>query len=333
MPKGPKGKRVPTVAGEFAVVSKNANQDGSVYFDQPFQRTDGTMAKGRWRATYRDAEGHLRRVSAPTRAVVEQRRAEALELIASVHPHVKSRFTPATTVGELADWWLHSVARHQVRESSLHTYRKVAAHLVDDFGNRRVRDVGAESLTVWQSTLLDRYSAYTVLNSRKVGRQIFAEAVKFGLVAFNPFDLVKAPRARPRTTGRALAIDDARELVAAAGDVHLGVAVALLFCQGWRVSEVLGLAWEDLDFKAGTARIERAATHLSGRGVSLGPTKTDGVQGVHHLAPVTIAGLKARRLEQNAERLAFTTEWPEHRYDGQLIRPIFTNSSGALVNR
>ena len=34
-------------------------------------------------------------------------------------------------------------------------------------------------------------------------------------------------------------------MVSAAADDPLGAAVALLFVQGWRVSEVLGLAWDD----------------------------------------------------------------------------------------
>ena len=43
---------------------------------------------------------------------------------------------------------------------------------------------------------------------------------------------------------------------------------------GWRVSEVLGLSWEDIDFDAGTATVRRAAVYVDGVGVTLGPTKT-----------------------------------------------------------
>jgi integrase len=109
--------------------------------------------------------------------------------------------------------------------------------------------------------------------------------------------------------------------------------VTLLFCQGWRVSEVLGLAWDDLDLDAGTARIRRAATHSALVGVTLGTTKTSGSQGVYHLAPIAIAQLRARRAEQAAERLAFGSGWPKHTYQGKSISPVFTNTTGGLVNR
>jgi len=42
---------------------------------------------------------------------------------------------------------------------------------------------------------------------------------------------------------------------------RLGAAVAVLFVQGWRVSEVLGLGWEDLDLDAGVALVRRAAVY------------------------------------------------------------------------
>ena len=109
--------------------------------------------------------------------------------------------------------------------------------------------------------------------------------------------------------------------------------MTLLFCQGWRVSEVLGLAWDDLDLDAGTARIQRAATHSVSGGVSLGATKTSGSQGVHHLAPIGVAQLRAHRAEQATERLAFAGDWPRHTYQGRSISPVFTNTTGGLVNR
>jgi integrase len=145
-----------------------------------------------------------------------------------------------------------------------------------------VIDVGPEVLTAWQSALLDRLAPYTVLSCRKACRQIFAEAVKMGLIATNPFDLVHAPRVEGVKEGRALNAADARKLVTAAAPIRSGVAVTLLFCQGWRVSEVLGLAWDDLDPEAGTAHIRRAATHSTASGVTFGPTKTSGAQGLHH---------------------------------------------------
>ncbi len=332
MPRGPRGKRVAAGDG-YAVVSKNSNGVGSVYYDTPSTRADGTVVKGRWRATYVDLDGKIKRVSGATRAIAESRRDELVNALSHRRSPLMSRFSIATTVQELSDWWLDSVARHQVRESSLATYRKSVVYFVEDLGHVRVINVGPEMLTAWQSKLLDRLAPYTVLSCRKVCRQVFTEAVKVGLIASNPFDLVNAPPARRVKEGRALSTADARKLVTAAEPIRLGVAVTLLFCQGWRVSEVLGLAWDDLDLDAGTARIQRAATHSAASGVAFGPTKTSGAQGFHHLAPIAVAQLRAHRALQAAERLALGSAWPEHTYQGKPISPVFTNTAGGLVNR
>lgn len=328
--RAPRGKRVRRAETDtFEVASKNANGTGSVYFEPGGTRSDGSAIAGRWRATYVDQLGKRRRVTARTRAEVEAKREDALAACAAARP-TSSRFTAATTVSELLAWWLEEVARHQVRTSTLDRYRKFASYLGDDLGHSPIADVRPETLTVWQSRLLDKMAPYTVLNCRKVCRQAFTEAVKLGVIAANPFDLVRPPRARRATPGRALSAEEARRLIVAAQRLRLGAAVTLLFCQGWRVSEVLGLAWEDIDLDAGTARVRRAAAYTPSLGVVLGSTKTSGAEGVHHLAPVSVAHLRRRSEEQAAERLA---GWPEHRFEGELIHPVFTNLSGELVNR
>ncbi len=315
MPRQPRGKRSTTPDGDIEVVSKNSNGDGSVYFEPASTSKAGKVRAGYWRASYRDADGKRRTVSGPTRVQAEARREVKLAEIAAM-PAVGSRFSRDTTVADLTEWWLDSVARHQVKTSTFDSYKKFASYLADDIGTYRVVDVGAETLTRWQSKLLDKYAPYTVLNCRKVCRQAFTEAVKFGLIPANPFDLVKAPRARRVKAGRALSPADAKALITASQELRLGAAVTLLFCQGWRVSEVLGLAWEDLDLDAGTAQIRRGASYTSSVGMVLGSTKTSGAEGVHHLAPVSVAQLRKRRAQQQCERVAIGAEWREHVYDG-----------------
>ncbi|MEZ5218198.1 MAG: tyrosine-type recombinase/integrase [Ilumatobacteraceae bacterium] len=113
--------------------------------------------------------------------------------------------------------------------------------------------------------------------------------------------------------GRALSAVDAKALMRAAQPLRLGAAVTLLFCQGWRVSEVLGLAWEDIDFREGAARIQRGAAYTPSQGTVLGRTKTSGAEGVHFLAPASVEHLRRRREQQSEERVKCPTEWPVHR--------------------
>ena len=169
-------------------------------------------------------------------------------------------------------------------------------------------------------------------DTRATLRSIVAEAVNLGILTANPVDRVKPPTA-PRHGRRALTTSDARALVAAAADDRLGAAVALLFVQGWRVSEVLGLAWSDLDLDAAVATVSRACAYADGHGMMLGPPKTSGAEGRHHLAPVVVELLRRRRDDQCAERAAAGGGWRQHVYEGRTVDLVFTTVTGGLVLR
>lgn len=117
----------------------------------------------------------------------------------------------------------------------------------------------------------------------------------------------QACRSRSSTASRgsfvtAIATDvSIRALIAAAAEHRLGAAVALLFLQGWRVSEVLGLAWEDLDLDGRTALVRRASVYVDGHGQRLGPTKTEGARGEHWLLPTVVRLLLTHQQRQDQE--------------------------------
>ena len=73
MGKGPRGKRTIGADGSLTVAGRNANGSGSIYFERPSRRGDGTVIPGRWRASYLDRGGRRRIVSAPTRTKAEGR--------------------------------------------------------------------------------------------------------------------------------------------------------------------------------------------------------------------------------------------------------------------
>lgn len=107
-------------------------------------------------------------------------------------------------------------------------------------------------VTEWQARLARSLAPRTVRHHRQTLAQVVDEGVKMGALVGNPVRAVKPLRVTD-PPGAALDRDQTKALLAAMRDHQLGAAVALLFLQGWRVSEVLGLAWEDLDFDAGSA--------------------------------------------------------------------------------
>lgn len=320
MPKRPSGKRLTLPDGTVRVRGKNANRDGSLY----------ALPNGTWRATWYDRDGKIRHVRGRTRAQVLERREQRIAEDLAGGP---TAFAKSTTVAELAAWWLENVAAQRVRPSSLGKYRDRVDRINAALGATPVALLRAEGVTAWLAQLSrDGLASGTVRDTRTVLRQILDHAVELDMVPTNVAARARGPKVE-RRAARALSVDDARKLLAAARADRLAGAVWLLFVNGWRVSEVLGLAWEDLDLAAGTAHVRRAAVYVDGEGMVLGPTKNTGARGLHRLAPGVVEVLRARRQAQAAEQLAAGPVWRTHEYDGRSVSLVFTTLDGGIVNR
>ena len=313
------GKRSVGRDGALHVHGKASNGEGSIYRD----------SDGAWRATYSvPGEARPRRVRGKTREEAIARRAAKLEELSQIQ---SSTFHRDATVAELAAWWLDVVARHRVRPSTFGTYRDRVQRITDTLGVMPVRSVKPERVARWQSDLLKSgLASGTVADVRVTLHQVLEQAVIHELIASNPVDRVAAPKVTHKSA-RALTSEEARRLVETASVDRLGAAVALLFVQGWRVSEALGLAWEDLD--ASVAVVRRAAVYVDGEGMVLGQTKNAGAAGTHHLSAGVVDQLRRRRKAQAMERLAVGEQWRSHLYEGRAVMPVFTNTTGGLVNR
>ena len=304
---------------------KAANGEGSLYRERD----------GWWRATYRvSSESRARRVRGRTRDEVLRRRAEALTRAIDETPRTPSTtvMSASTTVAELSAWWLRNVASARVRPSSLGKYEDRVERITAWLGEVRIGSLRAAQVATWQTELLKRLSPSTVADTRATFRTIVDEAVTLELITTNALARVRPPTVRAAQR-RALTAAESRALVGAASDDRLGGAVALLFVQGWRVSEVLGLAWSDVDLDAGVAMVSRASVYADGIGMMLGPPKTEGAKGQHHLTPVVVELLRRRRAAQLEERLRAGARWQSHQYEGRPVDLVFTTVSGGLLLR
>lgn len=321
----PRGKRTGTTDGT-TVAGKNANGEGSIYLD----------SRGRWKATYRDRIGKRRTVSGRTKGEAAKRRDAKVAEMAAKAP--SGRLGPAPTVAELATWWLHDIAAPQVRPSTLHTYRKDVARIVDGIGSELVADLDAEMVRRWLAGMRRAgLAASTTRNARTRLRQVAQAWVELGHLTANLVTSVPAPKptAEERHARRSLTVDEVRRLLAVCdGTRTFDAAVAMLFTSGNRASEVLGLAWSDLDLDAGTATVRRACTYTGGGiGARLDKPKTATTSGVHHLAPTVVDLLRRRRVAQAADRLAAGPAWETVAYEGTPLELVFTSATGGLPLR
>lgn len=325
MPKKPRGKRIPDASGEsFVVVNKAPNGEAQPYFDK---------SRGVWVAPWRKPNGKVGRPTGKTRALAVSSRdrhvakADEEARIGSL----EEGFSAQTTVGELASWWLENVARHRVRPTSLATYRKHVIVIDAKIGAIPVPDFRPEQATTFVSNLIDDGSASRAKNVRTLLVQILEQGVELGLVTQNVARKVKAPKSEPKRR-RTITPDQTHRLIAEC-EPRFAAAAALCFVQGWRISEALGLAWQDLDLDRGAVLVRRGATYVDGVGMTLGPTKTRGATGDQMLGPTVVAMLRTRREMHDEDRANLPGTWPSYEYDGEQLDPVFTTAAGTPTLR
>jgi hypothetical protein len=242
MPKAPRGKRVLDTTGRFTVIGKAPNGQAEPYFDR---------TRGVWVAPWRRADGKVGRPTGRTRALAEasRDRHQAEATGAALRAPLTEGFCAQATVSELARWWVEHVARHRVRATTFATYRKQMSVVEARLGHVPVRALRAEQVTSFVSALIDAGSASRARNVRTLLVQVLDQAVSLGLAPENVARKVRPPRV-PRTQRRTLTPVEVGKLLGEC-DERFAAAIALCFVQGWRVSEALGLAWQDLDLDAG----------------------------------------------------------------------------------
>ncbi len=325
MPKTPRGKRVPDAAGEsFVVVNKAPNGGAEPYFDR---------TREVWVAPWRKPDGRVGRPTGKTRvlAVASRDRHVAKANEEAKFGALEEGFSAETTVGELAGWWLEHVARHRVRPTSLATYRKHVVVIDEKLGAVSVRELRPEQVTTFVSDLIDEGSPSRARNVRTLLVQIIEQGVELGLAAQNVARKVKSPKPAPKQR-RTITPTETQRLLAEC-DPRFAAAAALCFVQGWRISEALGLAWQDLDLESGSVVVRRGSTYADGIGMTLGPTKTRGAMGTQFLGRTTVALLKARHEMRLADAENLPEPWPTVEYDGDKLDLVFTTAHGTPTLR
>ncbi len=243
-------------------MTRRTNGEGNVY-----RRPDG-----RWEVRLQLSG---RRLSAYGRT-----RSEALEGLRRLQKQAEKNGrlpeNPKLTVGEYLQAWLET-AKDRLRPTTLADYRIIITkHVVPYIGGTRLAKVTPLQVARLYSTL-----AQAGLSPRRrqmvhgLLHKAFGDAHRWGLIASNPAASVDAPKREHKerhlwTPEQVVAFLSA--VVEGQGGQY-GYLFGFLLASGCRLGEALGLRWSDVDFAAGTVRIERQVVQI-GNAFHEGPPKT-----------------------------------------------------------
>lgn len=150
----------------------------------------------------------------------------------------------------------------------------------------------------------------TIALIRGMLRTALEQAYQDGLIARNPVDAIKPP-ALNVSPARALTPEQAAELLNAIQDERLGLGVQLALLLGLRRGEIAALRLADLklDVDPPTLTVNGTLTRIKGKGLVLGPPKTDKGRRTLRLPAQLVAALRWHLQRLKVERAAMGDAW------------------------
>jgi integrase len=286
---------------------KRGHGEGTVY-----------QYRGRWRAEL--TVGYRRHVRE-----FDTRR-EALSWLAEVRLKADRGLLPEpsrVTVAEYLRHWLEAEGPSW-RPATARTYQTLLEkHVIPALGGARLQALKPPDIQALYARLLKGgLSPTTVRLVHAALHRALSQAAAWGLIAFNPAERVKAPRPARREF-RVLSPEEVRRLLEAvkAGAPDCYPMIATLVLTGMRLSEAVGLRWQDVDLEAGVIRVVRTLRWVGGRWVEGEPKTAAGRRQIPIPAEL-VSLLKEHRVAQLEARLRAGAGWSTE--FGELVFPTRT---------
>lgn len=213
-----------------------------------------------------------------------------------------------------------------VKQSTLTRYFQTRRLLIERFGAERpLENISHRDADEWKSWLLERgYAPAKVARDIGIARMFFRTAVRWDLIATNPFEGVRAGSQTNREKLTYITPEDTLKLIEDAPDADWRCIIALARYGGLRCpSEVLSVRWEDIDWDRTRLRVRSPKTeHHAGKGERVIPLfpelrqvlmdafeqAPEGAERVVHGYPPTTTNLRTHM--QRIIRRAGLTPWP-----------------------
>ncbi len=211
------------------------------------------------------------------------------------------------TVGEYLDRWLEEA---QFRPRTAGWARIIVEkHLKPALGHIRLRKLTALHVQRYFRTAARQdgregtLSANTLRGHYRLLHSALAQAVNWKLLSENPADGVRLPSA-DTSSARALSPAELARVLEVAKGYRYGTLYLAGAATGMRLSELLGLRWQDVNLEQGLLFV-RQTLERPGRNATFGEVKNKTSRRVIRLPKVLVDALRERRAEYESEKAFF----------------------------
>ena len=245
------------------------------------------------------------------------------------------------TLNEFSNQWLETYVKPNLAPTTHQGYEeKLNKHILPYLGNKRLDKIKPLDLDNLYNFLLtkqtnrkDKDGNYKTLSPASVHRvheilsSIFSNALRWDLVPYNPCTKVVQPKYRS-TKMTCYDEETSKKLINALlqkAPIKYKCLVILAILTGFRRGELVGLHWNDIDFKNHKISVKRSAYYLSGQPTSEKKPKTDLSTRTIAVPSICFDLLKQWRCEQSKIKLALGKSWKGS-------ENIFTTDYGGIMN-
>lgn len=269
---------------------------------------------------------------------------EAKKLYAKFIARIESGNTYSaskTTLNEFSKKWLETYVKTNLSPTTYQSYtEKLNMHILPYLGYKRLDKITPFDIDSLYNLLAnkltnrkDEKGNYKTLSPASIHRvheiisSMFSTAYRWDLVPYNPCNKVTKPKYKS-TKMTCYDEETLKRLI----NKLLEIAplkhkcfILLAILGGFRRGEIVGLHWDDIDFKNKKITINRSVYYLGGEGVNEKSTKTDSSNRTIAISGICFDLLKQWRAEQGKMRLALGDKW-----NGS--ENIFTTDDGRIMN-
>lgn len=235
-----------------------------------------------------------------------------------------------------AEQWFEEYARPNLRNTTYERMLQLRKRVYSAIGHIRMDKITPRQIQAFVNSLLKDganertgkpLAPKTIRHNLSFVSDVFAYAVKMGVVSDNPCTKVTLPK-NEQTEKKIYTPEQVQKFLTLLNDEPLKYCTFfnLMIYSGFRRGEMLGLEWKDVDFENNIIHVRRTSQYTAEKGIYTDTTKTRSSKRVSKLFEVIMDPLRRFRTEQTIEERRLETEWVESdrlfvKWDGRPMNP------------